>query len=164
MTSVKKQHKPAAITNLEAIYGPPSQAGFGSAVFHSQLLAADDLEQKAIEIYRFFVGGLWEHFGEDAWMGPWHEVYARPYGAAPDIVAELRGIKDPDAAVSVPMILDNVDNAEKARAALSAVYNATTLTDLRVYNLGDGGAMSGLLVAGCHDSTREAIFLVFLLD
>lgn len=75
-------------------------------------------------------------------MKPWKEVYARPYGAAPDIVAELRGIKDPDAAVSVPMILDNVDNAEKARAALSAVYNATTLTDLRVYNLGDGGPVN----------------------
>ncbi|MCA9874146.1 MAG: hypothetical protein KC441_10840 [Anaerolineales bacterium] len=133
-------------------------------MFYSQLLAADDLEQKAIEIYRFFVGGLWERYGEDAWMGPWHEVYARPYGTAPDIVAELRGIKDPDAAVSVPMILDNLDNADQACAALAVVYDAFTLTDLRVYALGDGGAMSGLLVAGCHDSTREAIFLVFLLD
>jgi len=38
------------------------------------------------------------------------------------------------------------------------------VTDLRVYILGDGGAMSGLLIAGRHNETGEAIFLVFLLD
>jgi len=156
--------KPRGVAELEAVYGGPSQAGFGSAVFFVQLAADDDLEKIALDHYRYFVGGLWERYGEDAWMGPWREVYARPYGAAPDIVAELRGIKDPDAAVSVPMILDNVDDADKARAVLATVYDAFTLTDLRVYTLGDGGAMSGLLVAGCHDGTRDAIFLVFLLD
>jgi hypothetical protein len=79
-------------------------------------------------------------------------------------VAELRGIQDADAALSVPMILDNIEGAEKARLALSSVYDDPKMTDLRVYNLGDGGAMSGLLIAGRHVGSGEAVFLVFLLD
>ncbi len=45
-------------------------------------------------------------------MGPWKEVYARQSDAQHDIVTELRGIQDPDAAISVPMILDNIEGAE----------------------------------------------------
>jgi len=156
--------KPAYVTALEAAYGAPSQAGFGSAVFYERSKATDDMEKLALAKYKYFTGELWERFGEDAWMGPWKEVYARKPGAKPDIVAELRGIADPDAAISVPMILDNIDGAERARAALAAAYDDPAVTDLRVYNLGDGGAMSGLLVAGYRKGTGEATFLVFLMD
>ena len=97
-------------------------------------------------------------------MGPWKEVYARKTGAKADIVAELRGISDSDAQNSVPMILDNIDGAEKARAALTAAYDDPAVTELRVFNLGDGEAMSGLLVAGRRQATGEAAFLVFLMD
>jgi hypothetical protein len=97
-------------------------------------------------------------------MGPWKEVYARKAGAKPDIVAELRGISDAEAKVSVPMILDNIEGAEGARAALSAAYDDPAVTELRVFNLGDGDAMSGLLVAGRRGATGETTFLVFLLD
>ena len=154
----------ARVTGLEAAYGAPSQAGFGSAVFFARLKAADDLEKMAFEKYKYFVGDLWERFGQDAWMGPWRRVYARPAGAAPDIVAELRSLKDPQAAISAPMLLDNLEGAEKARAALSAAYDDPNVIDLRVFTLGDGGAMSGLLIAGRYHETGEAIFLVFLLD
>jgi hypothetical protein len=158
------QTMPNTVTDLEAAYGGPSQAGFGSAVFYEHMKATEDLEKLALQKYRYFVGDLWERFGEDAWMGPWKEVYARRTDAKPDILAELRGIADPDAAISVPMILDNIQGADKARLALSSVYDDPALTDLRVYNLGDGGAMSGLLIAGRRDDTGEAIFLAFLLD
>jgi heat shock protein HslJ len=158
------QTKPNAVTELEAAYGAPSQAGFGSAVFYEQMKSTDDLEQMALEKYKYFVGELWERYGQEAWMGPWKEVYTRESNAQRDIVAELRGIQDGDAALSVPMILDNIEGAEKARAALSAAYDDPAMTDLQVYNLGDGGAMSGLLIAGRHNETGEAIFLVFLLD
>ena len=87
-----------------------------------------------------------------------------PAGAKPDIVAELRSIHDQDAALSVPMILDDIEGADKARTALSAVYDDPGVTELRVFNLGDGEAMSGLLVAGRRAETGEATFLVFLLD
>jgi hypothetical protein len=156
--------KPAYVTALEVAYGAPSQAGFGSAVFCEQLKPTDKLEEAALAKYKYFVGGLWERYGADAWMGPWKEVYVRPTGAKPDIVAELRGIKDADAQLSAPMVLDEIEGADKARAALAAAYDDPAVTELRAFNLGDGSAMSGLLVAGRRGATGEATFLVFLLD
>ena len=107
--------KPEYVTDLEAAYGAPSQAGFGSAVFYEQLQGGDDLEQAALAKYRFFTGDLWERFGEDAWMGPWKEVYTRKAGAERDIMVELRGITDRDARSSVPMILDDITMRAGAR-------------------------------------------------
>jgi hypothetical protein len=156
--------QPQYVTDLEAAYGAPSQAGFGSAVFFEQMKAEDDLTQAALAKYKYYTGELWERWGEAAWMGPWKEVYVRPAGAKPDIVTELRGITDPDAAISAPMILDSVQDAEKARAALAAAYDDPAVTELRVFNLGDGGAMSGILVAGRRGTTGAATLLVFLMD
>lgn len=161
--SKKTSGKPPYVKDLEAAYGAPSQAGFGSAVFCTSTDPAKDLEPAALEYYQYFVGDLWERYGKDAWMGPWKEVYARKAGAKPDILAELKGISDPGASMSVPMILDVVENADAARKALAAAYDGASVTELRVYTLGDGGAMSGLLVGGRRD-TGEATFLVFLLD
>ena len=62
------------------------------------------------------------------------------------------------------MILENIEGAEKARAALAAAYDAPAVTELRAFNLGDGGAMSGILVAGRRGESGEATFLVFLMD
>ena len=116
-------NKPKYVTALEAAYGAPSQAGFGSAVFFEPMVAGDDLSQAALAKYKYFTGDLWERYGEEAWMGPWKEVYTRPTGAKADIVAELRGIADPDAQNSVPMILENIEGAEKARATLAVAYD-----------------------------------------
>jgi hypothetical protein len=149
--------------SLEAAYGAPSQAAFGSAVFTETLPSGDSLVEHSKGWYRHFVGSAWERFGEDAWMGPWKEVHRRQEGVAPDIVAELRAIEDPDAALSVPMILDGVDGAEQARVALATVYDDPGIVELRVFDLGDGEAMSGLLVAGRRGDGR-ATFLAFLLD
>jgi len=151
------------VAALQAAYGPPSQAAFGSAVFYEPQPGDADLEALALEKYKYFVGDLWDRYGEAAWMGPWRQVYARPAGATPDIVAELSAIDDFDASLSVPMILEAVDEAEQARAALSAVYDDPAMAEVAVYTLGDGGAMSGLLVAG-RRTTGDAVFLVFLLD
>jgi hypothetical protein len=156
--------RPDYLTRLEAAYGAPSQQGFGSAVFYWNLRDTDDLTQAALAQYRTFVGKRWERFGETAWLGPWREVYARRPGAKADIAAELRGIADRDAQRSVPMILDVVENAEAARAALSAAFDDPAVTELRAFNLGDGEAMSGLLVAGRRGASGETTFLVFLMD
>ena len=161
--AITKNDKPSYVTDLEAAYGAPSQAGFGSAVFYTAVDPAKKLEQGALKYYQYFVGELWERWGEDAWMGPWKEVYVREADANSDIVAELKGITDADARQSVPMILEVVENAEAARKALSAAYDDPAVTELRVYNLGDGGAVSGLLVAARRD-TGQATFLVFLMD
>jgi hypothetical protein len=147
-----------AVTNLQATYGAPSQAAFGSAVFSEKLGDGANLEQAALAKYRYFVGDLWDRYGEDAWMGPWKEVYARSVEAERNIVAELGSIQDRNAALSPPMIV------EVAPYALSAAFDAAEITDLRVYNIGDGEAMSGLLVAGCCSNDGEALFLVLLMD
>jgi glycine cleavage system aminomethyltransferase T len=62
------------------------------------------------------------------------------------------------------MILDAVQDADKARAALSAAFDDATVTELSVYNIGDGAAMSGLLIAARRGATGESTFLVFLMD
>ena len=98
-TDMTKQTRPEGTTPeyvkaLEAAYGAPSQAAFGSAVFHEELKASDHLEQAAFAKYKYFVGEQWERFGEAAWKGPWKVVYSRQPGAKHDIVAELRGIAD----------------------------------------------------------------------
>lgn len=117
-------------------------------------------------MYKYFVGDQWERFGEAAWKGPWKVVYARQPGAKHDIVAELRGITDRGARLSASAVLDDVENAgaERARAALSAAFADSTVTELVFYNLGDGAAMSGILVAGRRGETGETTFLAFLLD
>lgn len=155
---------PDYLTRLEAAYGAPSQEGFGSAVFHGNLRDTDDLTQAALAQYRTFVGKLWERYGEAAWLGPWREVYARRPGAKADIAAELRGIADRDAQLSVPMILDSIEGAETARAALSAAFDDPAVTELRAFNLGDDEAMSGIPVAGRRGASGETTFLVFLMD
>ena len=149
---------------LEAAYGGPSQSGFGSAVFQETLHSTDDLTQAALSTYKTFVGPLWERFGEPAWMGPWKEVYVRNPGTTPDIVAELRAITDPDARLSLPMILDTIDRPDAARADLSAAFDDSAVTELRVFNLGDGAAMSGLLIAARREASGKAEFLIFLMD
>ena len=75
-----EETKPEYVAALEAAYGAPSQAAFGSAVFHEQSKATDGLEQAALAKYKYFVGDQWERFGEAAWMGPWKAVYARQPG------------------------------------------------------------------------------------
>lgn len=50
------------------------------------------------------------------------------------------------------------------RSALSAAYDDPAVTELCVFNLGDGEAMSGLLIAGRRGASGESTYLVFLLD
>ena len=59
--------KPDYVMNLEAIFGPHSDRGFGSAVFYEKLEDSEDLEHLALRVYRHFVGGLWARWGEAAW-------------------------------------------------------------------------------------------------
>lgn len=154
----------ARVAGLVAAYGEPSQAAFGSAVFAEHLGPDDDLEAKARGWYQHFLGDQWSERGEAVWMGPWKEVHRRGPGTTPDIVSELRAIVDPDAATSAPIILDVVADAEHARVALAAMFDGPDIADLRIYNLGDGEAMSGILLAGRADTSGDAAFLVFILD
>ena len=155
--------KPVYVAALEAAYGEPSQEGFGSAVFFEQMQQDDDLEEMAKKYYQYFVGKNWDEWGEEVWMSPWKEIYRRPQKSKHNIEEELREIEDFDTQLQVGMILDDIENADAAKAALSEVYDPEEVVDLRAYNIGDGEAMSGLLLAGLRDN-GEATFLVFLMD
>ena len=79
-------------------------------------------------------------------------------------MAELRGIRDQAAQLSVPLILDNITGADRARAALSITFDDPAVTELLVFNTGDRNALSGLLIAGRRAAMNEALSLVFLID
>ncbi len=152
------QPSSTALASLEAAYGPPSQAAFGSAVFDEAIDAGKTLEMLALEKYRYFVGELWTRYGEAAWMGTWRELYTRPADVQADIVTELGAFSDAGAAASGSMILDN--NA----GALAAVFNDPGVTELRIFNIGDGEAMSGLVIAAQRVTAQQATVLIFLMD
>ena len=159
-----KMKKPDAVQKLEDFYGPPSQEAFASATFYKPLQPNEDLTEKALEIYKYFVGELWERWGEEAWMGPWKEVYSRPSGSKRDLAAEMNAIEDREAALSIPLLLDGVETPGEKRDAFQAVFDDAAVEELRIFNLGDGGAMSGLLVAARNTDLEAGIFLTFLLD
>lgn len=154
---------PLYYTDLVTLYGAPSQAGFGSAVFYDRTEPGSDLEPIALHYYQNFVGKLWGRFGADAWMSAWKQVYVRPHDAKPDIVTELKGISDRSAAQFVPILLLDDTDHDQARQALAAAYDDPLVTALSVYAIGDGAAMSGLLLVGVR-TTGEVTILVSLLD
>lgn len=164
MTSNSAQHKPAWITSLEQAYGGPSQNAFGSAVFfdprdgQSQEL---DLESLALAKYQQFCGKTWEQFGEENWKRTWKQVYLRDSGSSDNIVAELKSLEDGDARRSAALLIDGGASPD-ALQALSQAFNAPDISQLHIYKIGDGNAMSGVLVAATR--AEGAIFLVMLMD
>ncbi|MBL9087415.1 MAG: hypothetical protein JNM10_09755 [Planctomycetia bacterium] len=151
-----------AVAALEAVFGPASDAGFGSATFTGPTGA--DLEPVARATYRRFVGAKWERFGEAAWMGPWRRVYARPAGAARDVVAELAALPDREARSSAGAMVDGLEDAARGKAALAAAFDATDVTRFEVYNAGDGEAMSGVVLVGARGPADPVTIVAFLLD
>lgn len=158
-----EESKPQYVVDLEESYGPPSEEGFGAAVFFIADATDDDLEELALAQYKHFVGELWERWGEEAWMTPWKQVYTRKKGTKPDVAKELRGIEDFDAKMAVPLVLEIMEDPDKANEALAAAYNDPAVADLRAYTIGDGNAMSGLLLVGRREN-GEATVLTVLMD
>ena len=156
--------KPEYVHALEAAFGAPSQAAFGSAVFFVPDQAADELEQTALHTYQYFVGNAWARFGEATWMGPWQAVYHRPADAKGDIITELRGIMDRKAKLAVTTFLDANSEGEKALTALKEAVDAPAVSELAVYNIGDSAEMSGILISAYRAVTGEAVYVMFLLD
>jgi hypothetical protein len=61
------------------------------------------------------------------------------------------------------MLMNATEDPASGQAALLAAFNDPAVQDLLVFGLGDGGAMSGVLVAA-RRVNGEATFLVFLMD
>jgi len=156
--------KPAYVSALEAVFGPPSEAGFGSAVFYAQSGASGDLEGTARAAYQRFTGDLWERYGPDAWLGAWKQVYTRPPGAVPAIVTELRALEDRGARQAAGVLVDDADDPQAVQAAASAAFDEPAVTDLAVYTIGDGAALAGILITARRAPSGEQVTVVFLLD
>lgn len=156
--------KPANVSALEAVFGTPSQAGFGSAVFYAPSAAPGDLEIAAKEAYQHFTGELWDRYGAGAWLGSWQQVYTRPPGADHAIVAELRGLDERSARQSAGVLVDDAEDPQAVQAALSAAFDDPAVSDLAVYKIGDGAALSGILVTARRATSGEQVTVVFLLD
>ena len=148
----------AYVAELERAYGGPSQSAFGSAVFFSPNETATTLEPTARAKYEYFCGETWTRFGPENWLAAWKPVYARQAQSPRDVVAELRALDDPDARQSAAMLLDN----DELHGALRTAFDDAQVAALQVYKIGDGGAMSGVLIAATRP--EGALCLVFLLD
>ena len=156
--------KPDYVIELERCYGMPSQEAFGSSVFYDAMdVPEGSLEQAALAKYKHFAGELWERYGEDNWMAEWETVYVRDPNTTRDIVAELRSISDRGARCSVSLLIENNDHTTEAHAALSKAFDDDTVLELQVYKIGDGDAMSGILITSrrLHEGS---LFLVLLMD
>jgi hypothetical protein len=94
-------------------------------------------------------------------MGSWRLVHER--ASDRDVLAELAALEDPQARSGADMLLNATENPASGQAALSAAFDDPAVQDLLVFSLGDGGAMSGVLVAA-RRVNGEATFLVFLMD
>ena len=156
--------EPEDVRTLIEVFGGPSSSGFGSAVFFKQpATAASSLESSALDTYKAFVGEKWDRFGPDAWRGAWKLLYTRPAESTASILEELNAITDTAARLSADTLLNGHDQPDKARQALQRAFQHEAIRELRIYAIGDGAAMSGLLVAAVR-ADDQPLTLVFLMD
>lgn len=145
-----------AFDRLAQVFGEASQNAFGSAVFFEPGPRTGSLEQEALGKYEYFCGETWARFGPENWMATWQHLHGRERDSNDGIESELRGLADREAQQAAEMLL------ETGSEALKAAFDDPGMTQLEIFKIGDGGAMSGILIAAEHDSGR--LFLVFLLD
>ena len=162
--SVSSFGKPDYVVELERVYGMPSENAFGSSVFYDAVeMSEGSLEQAAIAKYKHFAGETWERYGEENWMAEWRAIYTRDSNTTQDFVVELRSISDPGARLSVSLLIEKGDHTTEAHAALSKAFDDNSVSELQVYKIGDGDAMSGILIASRRPKAGS-VFLVLLMD
>jgi hypothetical protein len=159
---------PGWVEELQRAFGGPSQAGFGTAVFFERATADsspagdESLDSRARQWYQFFCGPLWEKYGPDCWLGDWQAVHTRSAEDA-SILDELASLADPQARMSGDTMLTGHAEPEVARAALQQAFDGPAMQVLQIFRIGDGSAMSGILIAGRRHA-GESAFVTFLLD
>jgi hypothetical protein len=158
------ESRPDYVSALEKIFGAPNQNAFGSSVFFVPAAEqSTSLEADGFAKYKFFVGEVWERLGEENWKNGWSMVYARDVQASPDIVAELRSLPDRLARQSAEMLLDNLEDPEVAIGTLRDAFDNSMVNELRIFNIGDTNAMSGIMIGARHTGTGS-VFLTLLMD
>jgi hypothetical protein len=151
------------IRDLEAVFGKPSTAGFGSAVFYEVSKMNESLTFIALEDYELFVGEKWNAETKALWMNDFRKVYERTPGTTDDILTELHNVKDNDAKQLVPLLTELVENAAHGRLALTAAFNHQDITNVELYKIGDSAAMTGLILCGLFKD-HSACSVICLMD
>lgn len=157
--------RPACVTALEAAYGAPREGGLGSSVFFVAGPGTMELEELGKAYYQRLVGKeMWDRIGGEQWLRQWGEVYRRGAElAGAGIRAELRGIGDHEARMLADLLLEVAETNEGAREALAQCFEAAAVEDLRIYKMGDGEAISGLLMVGRWEN-GDTVLLGMLMD
>ncbi|MEZ5766730.1 MAG: hypothetical protein R3D80_03035 [Paracoccaceae bacterium] len=107
---------------------------------------------------------LWDRLGADAWLAPWSLAAARAQGSAQSVVDLLDTLEDLATRSAADMLVNANPDPEAAPDALREAFDHDGISELKVFTIGDGEAMSGLLIAAQDRETSEAIVLVFLMD
>ena len=160
--------RPAWLNLLEQTFGLPSQAAFGTAVFSETNADANataddsDLETRAKFWYQNFCGPTWEKFGPQNWLSTWLRVGSRVQPAVP-ILQDLASLQDRQSRQSGEFMLEGHADVAATKRALSQAFDNPEMAERQIYRIGDGEAMSGILIAGRHRA-GESVFLAFLMD
>lgn len=148
--------------SLEKVYGKASDAGFGSAVFHEATDKKSMADSIALTHYKRFLGSKLTGDGGTAWMKNWKVVYTRPGNQKGDILRELASVADPQARVSIPLLTELIENADAGRDALAAAFNHAEVRQLCACNIGDGEAMSGILVTAVYEENYTCTVIALM--
>jgi hypothetical protein len=155
---------PTWVASLQSVFGPPSDAGFGSAVFYSPPGAGTlSLEAMARIHYERFCGERWTELGGEQWLGVWRQLYDRPAGQPGAVLSEIPALVDPEVRSAALMLWEGGPEPTAARAALQAAFDATIVEKFHIYKIGDGEAMSGAILAA-ETMRGEQCCLIILLD
>lgn len=144
----------AFITALENAFGKASNTGFGSTTLYSFPATALAPELQSLDHYKRFLGAKWLDTPDQTnrWLKPWKQVYVRPVGSPADIINELKQLQDADIKPSIGLLIEFPEQVEQAKIALTNAFNDQNIHHLAIYNLGDGEAMSGIMVTGLYSS------------
>ncbi len=154
---------PTWVQELEKSFGGANQTAFGTAVFYQLTIAETvDVEQLARKWYQFFCGPSWEKLGADSWLGTWKRVDLAS-NKSRTLLDELANLEDHEARRSAATMLEGHEDPSTAKKVLSQVMDDPAVEERRIYKIGDGGAMSGILIV-CQRNKNEFAFLTFLLD
>lgn len=137
------------VTALEKVFGKASDAGFGSAVFAEPTGQSSSCDEMALKHYTAFLGPKWTA-SEASWKSGWKKIYARTAGTKGDILTELASLSGAEAKNVTPLLTELIDDAAAAKAALAAAFNHPDVQALSIHHLGDGEAMSGIMISGCY--------------
>jgi len=153
-----------ALERLEEVFGKPSKATLGSAVFtSSEIIDGQKLDDFAQKSYKHFVGEAWETIGEANWTKLWSRLYRRADGKESGILSELKDLSDSATSLAASQVTENHDDPTAAEQALQMVFDSSAIRDVSIYRIGDSEAISGVLIAGILGS-GTAVALVYLMD